>query len=62
MEYWTKKQAINRILENIYAYSKDTKSIRLQIKEHSDIQKFIKWISKKPPEFNDSFVQANRGK
>ena len=33
-----------------------------RIKEHCDIQKFIKWVSKKPPEFNDSFKQANRRK
>lgn len=33
-----------------------------RIKEHDDIQKFIKWVAKKPPEFNDSFKQANRRK
>jgi hypothetical protein len=30
------------------------------ILQNDDIQKFIKWIAKKPPEFIDSFRQANR--
>lgn len=32
------------------------------IRNNEDMQKFIKWVSKRPPDFNDSFKQANRRK
>ena len=33
-----------------------------RLKEHEDIQKFIKWVSKKDPEFYESSKKANRKK
>lgn len=32
------------------------------IKDNEDMQKFIKWVSKKSSDYNDSFRQANRRK
>lgn len=34
-------------------------SIQLLL-SHPDIQKFVSWVSKKPPEFRDSSVLSNR--
>jgi 5-methylcytosine-specific restriction endonuclease McrA len=33
-----------------------------KILEHKDIKKFVEWVQKKPPEFNDSFKEAKRRK
>lgn len=32
------------------------------IRSHEDMQKFIKWVQKKPINFNDTFKEANRRK
>ena len=33
-----------------------------RLKEHPEIKKFIKWVSKKAPEYRDSNKRANRRK